>query len=100
VIPANYTFCALADTLTNYNDNSFLPDFWSKEVDPTNNCITESGIWWEWQDPSKKVADAISKDGHIGIETVYKSVEYLVVLVKKGESENGMPIGTCDLWLL
>ena len=53
-----------------------------------------------WQDPSKKIANAISKDKHIGIKTVYKSVEYLVVLVKKGVSESEMPVGTCILGFL
>jgi hypothetical protein len=52
-------------------------------------------VWWEWQDPSKKVNDVIQKDEHIRIETVCKEVEYVVVLVKKGDIENGMPIGEC-----
>ena len=93
VIPLDHTFSALADSLTNFNSESFLPDFWSKEVDHTRNCITESGVWWEWQDPSNKVIAAISKEGHIGVETVRKKEEYVVALVKKGEIENGMPIG-------
>jgi hypothetical protein len=50
-------------------------------------------VSWEWQDPNNKVIDAINKEGHLGIETVCKEVEYVVVLVKKGEIENGMPIG-------
>jgi hypothetical protein len=43
--------------------------------------------------PSKKVLDAINKKGHVGIETVYREVEYIVALVKIGEKENGIPIG-------
>jgi hypothetical protein len=97
VIPLDHTFCALADSLTEFNSDSFLPDFWSKGTDPTRNCITESGVWWEWQDPSKKVIDVVNKEGHIGIETVCKEVEYVVVLVKIGEMENGMPIGE-SIW--
>jgi hypothetical protein len=51
-------------------------------------------VWWEWQDPSKKVNDAIN-ERHIRFETVFKVGEYVVVLVKKGDIENGMPIGGC-----
>jgi hypothetical protein len=93
VIPHNHTFCALADDFTDFNSESFLPDFWVKEVDSNRNCITESGVWWEWQDPSKQVIDVIRKTGHKGIQTVRKKEEYIVALVKKGEAENGMPIG-------
>jgi len=37
--------------------------------------------------------DAINKEGYLGLETVCKEVEYVVVLVKEGESENGVPVG-------
>jgi len=93
VIPLNHTFGALVDTFNNFDSDAFIPDFWSKETDPTQNCVTLSGVWWEWQHPNKKVIDAINKEGHLGLETVSKEVEYVVVLVKKGEKENGRPIG-------
>ncbi|KIM20255.1 hypothetical protein M408DRAFT_30507 [Serendipita vermifera MAFF 305830] len=70
----------------------FLPDFWCKEIDPSQNSVTPSAVWWQWQDPSKKVLEAINKEGHLRIETVCKEVEYVVVLVKKGETESGIPI--------
>ncbi|KIM20260.1 hypothetical protein M408DRAFT_30512 [Serendipita vermifera MAFF 305830] len=91
-IPLNHTFCALADTYMQYDNDSFLPDFWSKGTDPSQNTVTPSGVCWEWQDPSKKVLDVIGQDGHLGLEAVHKGVDYVVVLVKKGEEERGMPI--------
>ena len=82
-----------------------LPDFWSKRVDPNQNRVTASGVWWEWQDPSTRVADVImkkKKDGSkvsIGIESVSKESEYVVALVEKDEKEGGMPIGELILLL-
>ncbi|KIM26139.1 hypothetical protein M408DRAFT_196768 [Serendipita vermifera MAFF 305830] len=91
-IPLNHTFCALADTYMQYDNDSFLPDFWSKGTDPLQNTVTPSGVCWEWQDPSKKVLDVIGQKSHLGLETVHRGVDYVVVLVKKGEEEQGMPI--------
>jgi hypothetical protein len=76
-----------------HTNDAYLPDFWSKDIDPTQNPVTPSGMFFQWQDPSKKVMDAINKKGHQGIETVCKDVEYIVALVKNGEQEHGMPIG-------
>jgi hypothetical protein len=93
VIPLGHTFGALAESLIDFDPEAFLPDVWSKASDPSHNRITKSRVCWEWQDPSRKVIDAINKDGHIAIETVCKEGEYLVALVKNGEMENGVPIG-------
>jgi hypothetical protein len=94
VVPLNHTFFALADSVVDFTDiEAPLPDFWIKVVDHAQNTVTDSGVKWEWQDPDTKVMDAMSKKGVVRLESVYKEAEYVVVLVKKGESENGIPIG-------
>lgn len=97
VIPLDHTFGELADTVLDRDNDAPLPDFWAKKVDRTQNGVTPSGVFWEWQDPSTKVIDVImkKKDGKkesMCIEMVSKDGEYVVALVEKDEQENGMPI--------
>jgi hypothetical protein len=100
VITLDHTFSALADSVTNFDNDEPLPDFWSKKRDPEQNRVTPSGIWWEWQDPSMNVVDVIRRKNEygenesLGIESVVKEGEYVVVLLKENEMERGMPIGT------
>jgi len=89
----NATFWDLTETITNSNEDTFLPDVWSKTADATRNRVTESHTFYEWQDPNKKVQDAVNIEGYLGVESVCKDGEYVVALVKKGEDENGFPIG-------
>jgi hypothetical protein len=93
VIPLKHTFFALADIVVDFNSDAPLPDFWIKVIDHDQNTVTDSGVKWEWQDPDTKVMDAMSKEGVVRLESVCKEAEYVVVLVKEGKSENGIPIG-------
>ena len=99
MIPLDHTFGALVDTFNESNANAFIPDFWIREKNPLQNRRTSSALWWEWQDPDNTVLDAINKDGHLRIESVSKEGEYAVVLVKKGDLENGIPVGGY-IWLV
>lgn len=100
VIPLDHTFGELADTVLDQDHEAPLPDFWSKTSDRSQNRATKSGICWEWQHPSTRVADVIMKkrkDGSkesIAIEKVSIDGEYVVALVEKDGKEGGMPIGT------
>ena len=98
-ITLGQTFGELADVVLNNDDDAVLPDFWSKKVDHERNCITHSGVTWEWQDPSKKVLDVFlskKEDGQkesLGIEKVAKEGEYVVALVQKDKKEGPLPVG-------
>ena len=88
-MPTNATFWELAESI--FSSENFIPDLWLKKIDPNQNCVSK--LSYEWQDPNKKIVDAVNSDGSLGIESVYKEREYVVALVKKGERVRGFPIG-------
>jgi hypothetical protein len=79
-----------------------ITDFWCKRRDPARNCVTDSRIWWERQEPARRICEVvmgIGVDESLGIESVTRSGDYVVVLVEEDREERGVPIGQCHVLL-
>ncbi|KIM26188.1 hypothetical protein M408DRAFT_330748 [Serendipita vermifera MAFF 305830] len=107
------TFSDLVDFYTQFDNTAPIPDFWGRRVDPTRNKATESGVWWEWQMPKKRIADAIMENrqprlhvskrstgkqregkekGEFELRSVFEEGEYIVALVGSEGKERGAPV--------
>jgi len=99
VVFFSHTFADLGEIVTKSDFSRPLPDFWLRRRNGERNCVTSSGVWWEWQRPAIRILDAMKKQQGEGemkgvrIKTVIKTGEYVIVLVKKDKEECELPVG-------
>jgi hypothetical protein len=58
--------------------------------------VTDSRMWWEKQEPTKRICEVVmgtGADASLGIERVTKIGDYVVVLVEEDTMERGVPVG-------
>ena len=99
VQPKNTFRDLIYDYLLSTNSKT-ITDFWCKRRDPAKNRVTDSSIWWERQEPARRICEVVmgtGADESLGIESVTKSGDYVVVLVEEDSKERGVPVGQCSV---
>ncbi|KAG8795827.1 hypothetical protein FRC17_008076 [Serendipita sp. 399] len=91
-IHPDLTFGDLCQDLDKPEENA-LPEIWLKKVDPKQNCVTKSGIWWEQQDPADSIRAVLEDRGMdrevVDFGIVWCNEDYVIVLIQDNGEETG-----------